>query len=181
MRVTDRDPNHLHPAARALMERHQAAILRRLGAPTTCIETHREDGRQEDAFAAGLTEKRAGGSHHNVKFLDGRPASCAWHLVIDPAGALIIGFGSSVLHPRGCLTAPVDMGRHGVKALSSEELLYLSIGVIGEELGATWGGRWDVRGKGPDWTHFQLAFPLSHIKSAMRLQGGDLSALARSA
>ena len=161
--MIDRDPLHLHPSARVLMFRHQEEAKRRLGVRTTCIETWRDPARQDLAFAAGLTDKRAGGSHHNITGPAGEPASCGYHLAIDPDGPLIIGFGSHLIHPAGCRTIPVHMGNHGVKDLSPEELQYVSLGLIGEELGLTSGMRWNVRGRGPDWTDFQITAPLSHI------------------
>lgn len=160
---TDRDRAHLHPHVLSLLERHESEIRRRLGLPTTVLETWRDGWRQDEAKRLGLSEKGAGASHHNVVLPDGTPASCAYHLGIDPAGPLLIGFGSSLIHPTACKSLLVDMGRHGFRGLSPEEMLYCSIGLIGEDLGLTWGGRWDVNGKGPDWTHFQLAAPLSHI------------------
>src|SRR5262245_331003 len=103
--VTDRDPAHLHPSVRALQLAHQTAITRRLGIDTTCIETWRAGEGQDEAFEAGLTELRAGGSHHNVCLPDGTPASCAYHLAVDPDGPLLVGFGASALHPRGARPA----------------------------------------------------------------------------
>lgn len=170
-----RDPALLHPNVRELMLRHQAEVLRRLGLITVCIETFREAGDQEAAFAAKLTEKRAGASHHNLTLPDGRPAACAYHLGIKLADGSILGLGTSPLRPRGTRVVPVDTGPHGVKPLSPEELLYFAVGLVGEELGLGAGMRYDVRGRGPDWQHFQLAAPLSHIVAALQA-GRDLAA-----
>jgi hypothetical protein len=170
----DRDPNHLHPSARAMMERLHAKVERRLGIRLTCIETFRPGDVQEEAYTAGLTEKHAGGSHHNITLPNGDPASCAWHSAIDPHGPLIVGFGTSLLHPPATRTALVDTGRHGFKPLAPEEMIYFAVGLIGEELGLTGGFRWSVRGRGPDWTHWQISAPLSHIVA--QLQAGRMLA-----
>lgn len=172
--LIDRDPNHLHPSALAEMERLHAEVWRRLGIRLTCIETWRDAAGQNAAFAAQLTEKRAGGSHHNITMPNGDPASCAWHSAIDPDGPLLVGFGSSSLHPPGTRAALVDTGKHGFKPLAPEEMIYFAVGLIGEELGLTGGFRWNVRGRGPDWTHWQISAPLSHIVT--QLQAGRMLA-----
>lgn len=169
-----RNPEHLHSVVRELLAEHQAMISRRLGLTTTCIETWRDAASQNTHKAAGLSEKAAGSSWHNITLPDGTPASFAYHLSIDPAGPLMIGFGTSNLHPLRCATAKVDMGRHGMKYLSSEELLYLAIGLIAEELGLVWGGRWDVAGRGPDWTHFEYRGAASPSDMAALLALGTI-------
>lgn len=167
----------LHPIIRPYLERLEAAALERLGVRLELIETWRDGAAQDAAKAAGTSNKGAGGSWHNLVLADGTPASLAFH--VDPfPGRWVLGYGPKVLEWDGAVRIPVEMKPDRPRRCTAAELLLTAIGVLGEEIGLTWGGRWDLP---MDWLHFELRVgTLAQVKAALRM-GGDLSALARSA
>lgn len=173
-----RDRAHLHPIIVPYLERLEAAARERFGITLDLIETWRDGAAQEAAKAAGASNKGAGRSWHNVSYRDGTPASLAFHA--DPfPGPPVLGYGPKVLEWPGAVTIPMEF-KDGVWRQATGAVMVLSaVGTLGEELGLTWGGRWEHP---QDYLHFELRIgTLAQVKAALRLQGGDLSALARSA
>jgi len=166
--MTDSDLNHLHPFVRSILAKHIAAATRH-GLITKVIETYRDETTQlvnwqkgRDAQgniidrAAIVTNAPPGASYHGVRYNAGMPCSLAYHLAIDVPGPPLLGFGDSRL-------------------TKAAEALYTGLGILGEDLGLTWGGRWQLR----DWTHFEQRFPgssLADIK-ALILSMGDIDSL----
>lgn len=155
--MADRDPNHLHPSVRAVMAEH----LRRGGRylRVGCVETYRDEfaqavewrkGRDENGNVvdpgAVVTNARPGASYHGLLLPDGTPCSLAYHVAIYRDDGSIPGYGS-VLTP-------------------AEEALITCVGLLGEGLGMTWGGRWTRK----DWYHFERRIPgmdLAAIRAAL--------------
>ena len=170
--MTDRDPAHLHPLALDAWERLRAAAASRLGLTLDLIETWRDGAAQEAAKAAGASKKGAGGSWHNVTYPTGKPASLALHC--DPfPGPPVLGYGPKVLEWEGAVRFPVEFrpGRTP-RPCTAAALVLTAVGALGEELGLTWGGRWDDP---MDWLHFELRVgTLSQVLAAMRASGDIL-------
>lgn len=173
-----RDREDLHPVIVPYLERLEAAARDRFGIILDLIETWRDGEAQEASLAAGASNKAAGRSWHNITFRDGRPASLAFH--VDPfPGPPVLGYGPKLLEWPGAVRIGVEMKPGRLRPCSAPILILTAIGLLGEELGLTWGGRWD---KPQDYLHFELRIgTLSQVQAAMRMGGGDLSALARSA
>lgn len=168
----------LHPIIRPKLSLLRQRVQDRLGLTLDLIETWRDGAAQEAAKAAGASNKGAGQSWHNLTLPDGTPASLAFH--VDPfPGPPVLGYGPKLIEWPGAIRIDVEMKIGRPRACTAAQLLLTAIGLMGEELGLTWGGRWDSP---MDWLHFEWRIaPLSQVIAALRLQGGDLSALARSA
>lgn len=159
--MIDRDPNHLHPAVRAVLAQH----LRVTGAylRTGCTETFRDETEQAAAWAKGrdalghvidpaavVTNAPPGSSYHGIELPDGTPCALAYHVGIYDEHGGILGYGRALTPP--------------------EEALYTYVGMEGERLGMTWGGRWQRR----DWLHFEkrvTGLDLAQIR--LRLAAGQ--------
>ena len=167
----------LHPIIVPYLERLEAGAMERFGIHLDLIETWRDGAAQDAAQAAGASNKGAGRSWHNVQYADGRPASLAFH--VDPfPGPPVLGYGPKVLEWPGAKRIGVEMKPGRLRPCAAPVLILTAIGLLGEELGLTWGGRWD---QPQDYLHLELRVgTLSQVLAAMRM-GGDLSALARSA
>lgn len=173
-----RNREDLHPIIRPYLERLEAAARDRFGIALDLIETWRDAAGQNAAKAAGASNKAAGKSWHNLTLPDGTPASLAFH--VDPfPGPPVLGHGPKLLEWPGAVRIGVEMKPARLRPCAAPILILTAIGLLGEELGLTWGGRWD---QPQDYLHFELRIgTLSQVQAAMRLHGGDLSALARSA
>jgi hypothetical protein len=143
----------LHPIVRPYLARLQETCLARLGISLDLIETARGDEAQAAALAAGASNKPAGTSWHNVHYDTGKPCSFAFH--VDPfPGPQILGYGPKVLEWPGAVKVGAEIHRAGVlRPCTAAGLLLTAVGLIGEELGLTWGGRWN---NPMDWLHFEL-------------------------
>jgi hypothetical protein len=140
-----RKVEHLHPWMRPILDRHRQ-LARSIGLYTKIIETHRDNSGQLAAWMKGrneagkvinpklvVTNARPGFSYHNVTLSDGTPASLAYHLALQLPGGGLYGFGDSKIGPAGIM-------------------ILKGLGLIGEQLGLRWGGRWKSR----DYTHFEF-------------------------
>lgn len=101
--------------------------------------TYRSRAEQDQLFAQGrtkpggiVTRARGGESPHNATEQGGRPSSCAFDCVPTNAAGV----------PEWGTSTPEQRAR------------WQRIGVLGEELGLRWGGRWPDF---PDLPHFQAA------------------------
>ena len=170
-----RDPAHLHPLARAKWEALRDLAASRLGLTLDLIETWRDGAAQEAARAAGASKKGAGGSWHNVTYPNGTPASLAFH--VDPfPGPPVLGYGPKVLEWDGAVRFPVEMKPGRPRPCTAAALVLTAVGALGEELGLTWGGRWDDP---MDWLHFELRVgTLAQVMAAMRADG-DIHGMVR--
>ncbi len=144
---------HLHPKVQPICLEHQELVAK-LGISLMLIETYRDEIEQRVNWMKGrdhlgniiepkkvVTHAPAGTSYHGFSYPNKVPASLAYHLAITRPGGLL-GFGE-------------ELNKAG-------QLLYTAVGVIGEKLGMTWGGRWKMR----DYTHFEF-----------RIKGKDLGDL----
>jgi peptidoglycan L-alanyl-D-glutamate endopeptidase CwlK len=161
-----RELRHLHPLVQTICLRHQEKAANR-GLNVVLISTYRDETEQKKLFMKGrdvngkvvypeevVTNAPPGSSYHGVAYPSGTPASLAYHLALIRPGGLV-GFGE-------------EMGEAGV-------FLYSAIGVLGEGLGVTWGGRWRMR----DYTHFEFrpgGAKLGKVAMAM-LRFGDIHSL----
>lgn len=166
--MTDSDLNHLHPFVKSLLAKHIAQATQH-GLITKVIETYRDEATQLVSWQKGrdaqgniidstaiVTNAPPGASYHGVSSNAGMPWSLAYHLAIDVPGPPLLGFGDSRL-------------------TKAAEALYTGLGILGEGLGLTWGGRWQLR----DWTHFEQHVPghnLANIKARI-LSMGDIDSL----
>jgi len=142
----------------------------RLGLTLDLIETWRDGAAQDAAKAAGASTKGAGGSWHNVTYANGAPASFAFH--VDPfPGSHVLGYGPKVLAWATARKVEVELNPGGLADLTAAGLVLTAVGLMGEELGLVWGGRWPhLR----DWLHFELrpnGATLEQVKAAMRSMG----------
>ena len=138
----------------------------RLGLTLDLIETWRDGAAQDAAKAAGASTKGAGGSWHNVTYANGAPASFAFH--VDPfPGSHVLGYGPKVLAWATARKVEVELNPGGLADLTAAGLVLTAVGLMGEELGLVWGGRWPhLR----DWLHFELhpnGATLAMVKAAM--------------
>lgn len=171
----DRDRQHLHPAVQVLLARHENAAAR-YGLRTRLIETYRDEAQQAADFAKGrdvlgrvvnpaavVTNAPPGASYHGVVLADGRPASLAYHLaIVTPGEDLVLGTHDDGLAGFGRVTLD-DTWR----------AILLSLGLQGEALGLTWGGRWPSR----DYTHFEKRISGLNLAGARQrvLAGGVIA------
>jgi len=138
-------------------------VARTVGICTKQFETWRDPAVQAAHFAKGrnaagmvilpgavITNARPGRSWHNLT-IHGTPAALAYHLGIKLPGGGIYGLGDSKIGPAG------------IKVLTA-------LGMIGEQLGLRWGGRWKSR----DYTHFEFlpAKGVNIIKVAEWIRAG---------
>jgi hypothetical protein len=190
--VTDTSVDHLHPILIPILAEHQDILRRRFGVNTYVQETWRDDTTQRINFLKGrdpltlevvdknkvVTNAREGMSWHSVTYTTGKPASLAYHLAIDSdlvtPGIQILGFGSAELDLVGAPHVRCDLdGREPLDTLGPGHLIYCVIGIVGEALGLTWGGRWGIR----DWMHFEKRVgTLAQVRAAMAA-GGDIVGL----
>ncbi len=170
-----RDRADLHPIILPYLQRLEAAARERFGITLDLIETWRDDAAQNAAKAAGASNKGAGRSRHNVTYPTGKPASLAFH--VDPfPGPPILGYGPKVLEWPGARTILMEF-KDGVWRQATAAIMVLSaVGVMGEELGLTWGGRWEHP---QDYLHFELRVgTLAQVMAAMR-SDGDIHAMVK--
>jgi len=185
--VTDSDVNHLHPIMLPVLAEHQDILRRRFGIATVLQETARDDTAQQLNFLKGrdpvtlevvdkrkvVTNARPGMSWHNVTYPTGKPASLAYHLGIDSdltaPGVQYLGFGAADLDLSGAPRLRCDLdGREPLDELGPGHLVYCVVGLVGESLGLTWGGRWSIR----DWMHFERRVgTLAQVQAAMKSHG----------
>lgn len=158
----DKDPNHLHPVVRGVLAEHLRRASRYLHVEFG--EGYRDEAAQLVAWQKGrdangtivdpvavVTNAAPGQSYHGVRLADGSPCSLAYHLWLFNAGGRVVGFGAALT--------------------PEEEMLYTALGVMGEALGMTWGGRWRSR----DWQHFEKRIPgLDLATIRQRLTAGQL-------
>jgi peptidoglycan L-alanyl-D-glutamate endopeptidase CwlK len=133
-RIDDLRPD-VADACRRLVQQAQAWGIRLL---VYC--TYRDGAEQDQLYAKGrrgiegeriVTNARAGESPHNATTDDGEPEACAFDCVpTDDAGKPLWG-----------AKTPEECER------------WQRLGVLGEELGLRWGGRWKMR----DLPHFQAS------------------------
>lgn len=155
----------LHPIIRPYLARLEAAARDRFGVTLDLIETWRDGAAQDAAKAAGASNKGAGKSWHNLTFADGRPASLAFH--VDPfPGPPVLGYGPKLLEWPGARRIGIEMKPGRLRPCAAPILILTAIGLLGEELGLTWGGRWD---QPQDYLHFELRVaPLSQVIAALK-------------
>ena len=185
--MTDTDVSHLHPLMLPILAEQQDILLRRFGVRTFVQETARDNTAQRVNFLKGrdprtlevvdpskvVTGAREGGSWHNIEYPTGKPASLAFHLGIDSdlaaPGVQYLGFGNADLDLTGAPHLRCDLdGREPLDSLGPGHLVYCVIGLVGEALGLTWGGRWSIR----DWMHFEKRVgTLAQVMAAMRSDG----------
>lgn len=158
--MTDTALDHLHPIMLPILAEHQDILRRRFGVSTHVQETARDDTAQRIAYLKGrdpvtlevvdqkavVTNARPGMSWHNVSYPTGKRASLAYHLSIDSdlasPGIQYLGFGSAELDLTGAPHLRCDLdGREPLDELGPGHLVYCVIGIVGESLGLTWGGR----------------------------------------
>lgn len=167
--MSDRDLTHLHPHVFQLLNEHVTRAQAH-GLLVVVIETYRNEAEQLANWQKGrdasgnivdpgsiVTMAKPGDSYHGVCYPNGTPCSLAYHLAIDVPGPPLLGFGDSRLD-------------------TAAEALYTGLGILGEELGLTWGGRWH---QPRDWTHFELRVPgksLTDLKLMIKTLG-DIDSL----
>lgn len=185
--VTDTDVNHLHPLMLPILAEHRSILRRRFGVETFLQEIFRDETAQRISFLKGrdpvtlevvdqravVTNARPGMSWHGVTYPNGKPASLAYHLGIDSdlasPGVQYLGFGSAELDLTGAPRLRCDLdGHEPLDELGPGHLIYAAIGLVGEALGLTWGGRWSWR----DWMHFEKRVgTLAQVNAAMKARG----------
>lgn len=173
--MIDRDRDHLHPLMRQALADLEAAVLDRLGITLDFLEGWRARVDQAAAKSSGASDVTFG--WHNVEYPNGKPAALAVH--VDPfPGRDVLGFAGKPLEWPGAVRLPIDFGSGHPRPCTAAMMVYVAVGLIGEELGLTWGGRWDHL---QDWQHFELhpnGAPLSQVVAAMNADG-DLHGLVK--
>lgn len=190
--MTDTDVNHLHPIMLPILAEHRDILRGRFGIQTYLQETARDNTAQRINFLKGrdpvtlevidrrlvVTNSREGQSWHNVEYPTGKPASLAYHLGIDSdlvtPGLQYLGFGSAELDLTGAPKLRCDLDhREPLDELGPGHLVYCVIGLVGEALGLTWGGRWAIR----DWMHFEKRVGTLAQVQAVMASHGDIDGL----
>jgi len=179
------DLNELHPLVRPKMVALVSAAHLELGVDLDAFDFWRDPKEQDELFYIGrnnagevvdpkavVTNKRGGGSWHNVTYRTGKPCSLAFHVRPKLPGSRWLGFADSRLHTaamksmKADLTVAVELDN-----LSGAELIYCAVGLLGEQLGLRWGGRWR---QPADFAHFELhpnGATLAQVQALIASQG----------
>lgn len=112
--MTDRNPAHLCPELQAIA-RQWLSSCQIAGLTARINVTWRNPTDQDKAYAAGLSNAKAGQSPHNITLRDGTPYSMAFDFALFDNGKYIT---------------------------DGEDDRYKRAGVIGKDLGLAWGGDW---------------------------------------
>jgi len=188
-----RSQEDLHPIMRPYLGRLVAAANVRLGIDLDVIETARFDVEQAAAYASGHSQRPPGTSWHNVTYplpcdcagaKEGhpvlphrKPAAMAFHVEPFP-GRPILGYGDKALDWPTAVKVGVELRSSRLRPCTAPMMVLAAIGLLGEEVGLVWGGRWE---RLQDWHHFELhpnGATQAQVVAAMQADG-DLHTILR--